>query len=232
MEELRQFRVFEDETEAESLKAALEKAGITVDMTKVSNYLDNVIAGSLNSPQQFILKLYPDDFPKAEELFDQMAKAEIEAIPEDYHLFHFSDEELMEIIDQPDDWSKLDYHLAIRILTERGKKISPDYLERKKAESLQAQKGAQKVPLATIISGYLLIVSSILAFYFDSPLFLIGLAWPIVLGIFLWTSKKTLKDGSRYHFYDHNGRRHGMTLFVMGSIALFAPILYFISLIA
>lgn len=232
MEELRQFRAFEEEAEAEALKVELEKAGIPAGIAKVSNYLDSVIAGQLNSAHQFILNLRPSDFTKAEALFDQMAQKDIEAIPEDYHLYEFSDEELMEIVDHPDDWSKLDYHLALSILKDRGKEVSTDYIESKKVESLVAQKSSQKVPLITILSGYILFLPAILSVFFDRPLLLIGMAWPIVLGIFLWTSKKTLKDGNRFFFYDKESRRHGMLLFILGSIALFAPTLYFISLIA
>lgn len=231
MEELRQFRAFEEETEAEALKAALETAGISATMTQVNNYLDSVIAGQLNSAHQFIIQLRPADFPKAEALFDQMAQKDIEAIPEDYHLYEFSDEELMEIVDNPDDWSKLDYHLAISILKKRGKEIGEDYVAQKKEESLEAQKVSQKVSMPTIISGYAIMLIAFFAALRGIPLMLIGMAWPIVLGIFLNTSKKTLKDGSRYFFYDKSSRNHGLWLFVTGSIALFGPIIYFLTLI-
>jgi len=204
MEELRQFRAFEEETEAEALKAELDKAGISNSMTKVNNYLDSVIAGQLNSPHQFIVMLRSEDFAKAEELFDKMAQEDVEAIPEDYHLYEFTDEELMEIVDQPDDWSKIDYHLAISILKKRGKEISSNYIEQKKEESLAAKKAPQKVSIGTLLSGYALILLGLYAAYVGIVFALIFMAWPIVLGIFLNTSKKTLSDGSRYFFYDKN----------------------------
>ncbi len=231
MEEFRQFRVFEEEGEADALKATLEEAGIAVLKEKVTNYLDPVIAGSLNSRQQFILKLMEKDFEKAEGLFDQMAQKDLDSIPEDYHLFSFTDEELMDIVDHQNEWSKIDFHLALRILKERGKEVGEAYMAKKKEENLEAQKASQKVSFLTILSGYILFISAILSIMYEAPLLLIAIAWPIVLGIFLWTSKKTLPDGSRYYFYDKSSRNHGLVLFILGSIALFGPTFYFLSLI-
>ena len=84
MEELRQFRAFEEEAEADALQQVLEEAGIPVNRAQVNNYLDSVIAGQLNSPHQYIIELRPQDFQKAEELFDQMAQKDVESIPEDF----------------------------------------------------------------------------------------------------------------------------------------------------
>jgi hypothetical protein len=228
MEELRQFRAFEEEAEADALQQVLEEAGIPVNRAQVNNYLDSVIAGQLNSPHQYIIELRPQDFQKAEELFDQMAQKDVESIPEDYHLYEFTNEELMEIVDQPDDWSKLDYHLAISILKKRGKEVSKAYVDQKKEESLEAQRAPQQVSMSALISGYIIILVGLSSVYMELPLGLIFMAWPIVLGIFLNTSKKTLKDGSRYFFYDERSRKHGIWLFIAGSIALFGPVVYLI----
>ena len=225
--EFRQFQAFEDEAEANALKTELEKAGIPVEMKKVNNYLDSVIVGNINSKQQFILNLQKSDFQKAEGLFEQKAVADAELISKDYHLYEFEDTELMEIVDAPDEWSKLDYYLAVKILKERGKEISQSYIQGKKAERLNAKRKPNRISQSALLVAYIIIPIAIILPYFAALLSYFILCYPVILGIYLWTTKKTLSDGTRYHYYDPYSRKHGKWLFILGSLVLVSHDLLF-----
>jgi hypothetical protein len=44
----------------------------------------------------------------------------------DYYLLSFSDDELLDLVRNPDEWGPLDYVLAKQILASHGKPISPE----------------------------------------------------------------------------------------------------------
>jgi len=220
MDFYRQFRVFEEEEEANAWQQALEDAGISTQLDKSTNYLDSVIAGAIHSPKQFILKLQAEDFGKAEKLFEEQAKADIKQLPEDHYLYSFDEKELLEIVHDPENWSKLDYVLAIQLLNEKGHQIDEQYIAEQKSKRLSAQRQPKKVNIFPIILGYTCIGLAIWGGFIDISLMLFALFWPLILGLFLIVSKKTIADGSSYPYYDINSRKHGFVLFLLGNLTL------------
>ena len=54
----------------------------------------------------------------------------IEKQQDDFYLQGFSDKELMDLLMEPENWSAIDYHNAIRILKDRGMTLTEEFLVR------------------------------------------------------------------------------------------------------
>ena len=66
------------------------------------------------------LVIHRDDYIKVELLLSKHNLADINLLPPDYYLFAFTNEELVEIIQNPGDWGDIDYILAVKLLEDRG----------------------------------------------------------------------------------------------------------------
>ena len=69
------------------------------------------------------------DFERTQALLREQAKQQAIYKEADYHLRRYSDEELMEILEQPEDWQALDVVAARYLLNERGHDISEEEAE-------------------------------------------------------------------------------------------------------
>ena len=55
------------------------------------------------------IKVKGEDLEKAEELLKDIEEINVERLEKDYYLFAFSDSELIEILEKPDEWGHNDY---------------------------------------------------------------------------------------------------------------------------
>jgi len=150
---------------------------------------------------QFYLKIRSHDFSKANEVLDQMILENISSIEKDYYLFSFSNEELLEIIKKPDEWSRQDFLIAKKILDERGKPVNDRELDSLKSKRIKELSTEEKEPVPSIILGY------VFAFLFSIVGLFFGLAFLV--------TKKTLPDGSKVFAYTHGTRNHGKAIFIL-----------------
>ena len=70
-----------------------------------------------------------ENFAKADEVLNDFYKDQLDAIDKDYYLFGLSDKELEEVVTKPDEWGRLNYQLAQKILKDRGREITPQKAE-------------------------------------------------------------------------------------------------------
>ena len=106
-----------------------------------------------------------------------------------------------------DEWNELDFLLAQKILKDRGVEIEEKELESMKEQRFEELAKPQKVPDYWIFFGYLFALF---------PFLLVG----VVIGFFLWTSKKSLPNGKKAYTYTQSDRQHGKYMFVLGVIIL------------
>ena len=107
------FRTFKDEHPATDLAQWLQERGVEAQVADTSVSFDPSFSNSgLN--KEWAVRIAPEDFSKAGNLLRDYYAAQVDAIPADYYLFEFSDEELMDILKKPDEWGDLDYVLARR----------------------------------------------------------------------------------------------------------------------
>lgn len=150
------------------------------------------------------IKVREVDFPKVEALLNAEAANLLDTVDKNYHLFDFSDEELLEIVAKPDEWSAFDYQVAKSILTSRGLQLGDERLQELKDERLGELSKPERPQRWLIWAGYVFA-------------FLGGfLGW--FIGWHLWNSKKVLPNGQRLYVYTRKDRRHGRRIFVFGMI--------------
>ncbi|REE24259.1 hypothetical protein DFQ09_10424 [Winogradskyella pacifica] len=205
------FRKFPSLEQASELKALLNENGIetilddnapSVDVTFTGNTLQNEIE----------VRIKQTDFQKAESILEKEVENLIETIDKDYYLFKFTDEELYDILLKSDEWNAFDYTLAQKILIQRGKPIDKELLNSLKNERLKQLAEPEGNQKPWIIAGYFFAV--------------LGGFLGLIIGYFLWTSKKTLPDGQKIHTYAENDRKHGKYIFYISLVIAPTTILF------
>ncbi|MNU98931.1 hypothetical protein D3C71_890520 [compost metagenome] len=155
---------------------------------------------------EYIVKLKSEDFSVADKIQEELALDQLEDIPSDYYLFEFTDDELIDILEAKDEWSKLDYVLAQEILKQRGITVSDKELSIIQMERIEKLSEPEKHSPVWIGIGY---TSATLGG-------LIG----IMIGWHLYNAKKVLPNGERIAVYAQTDRNHGFRIFVVGIIVL------------
>lgn len=197
------FKKFPTLEQANELKELLNDNGIesiladnipSVDITFSGNTLQN----------EFEVRIKQSDFKKAGEILENKAENLIDQIDKDYYLFEFTNEELYEILLKSDEWNAFDYTLAQKILKQRGKSVDKELLNSLKNERLKDLAKPEENQKPWIIAGY---VFSLLGGFLG-----------LIIGYFLWTSKKTLPNGQKVYSYSARDRKHGKFIFYIGLI--------------
>jgi hypothetical protein len=202
--ELSTYRKFIYKDDALELIKILEENHITYELANNSSQLDSSFGGDINT-KQFELRIKKEDFNKVEELEEELVKDHVESIDEGYHLFDYSDEELIEIVTKKEEWNKFDYLLAQKILKQRGKEINPDLLKiinKQRIESLSTQ---EESPTWLIAIGY---ASAFFAGFLG-----------VFIGGYLMYYKKALPNGDRMYGFSRKDRNHGQNILILSGIA-------------
>lgn len=204
--ELSIYRKFIYKDDALELVKILEENYIAYELAENSSKLDSSFGGDINT-KQYELKIRKGDFIEVEKIEEELVKNDLENVEKSYHLFDYSDEELIEIVTKKDEWNKFDYLLAQKILKERGKEINPELLNvinKQRIESLAVQ---EESPVWLIIIGY---ASAFFAGFLG-----------IFIGGFLMYYKKALPNGDRIYAFNRNDRSHGQNILIISAIAFF-----------
>lgn len=197
------FRRFPTLDDAKQLAELLDKNKIPYKLEDYSNQADISFMGQ-NLDFKVLIKARITDFPKIEELIDSENKFTLDQVDKEHYLFEFTDEELTEIIVNPDEWSNYDYKVAELILNDRGIAVSEKLIEdiNKQRYTTLNEKEAYSSPW--IIIGY---ISAFLGG-------LLGFA----MGLSLLLMKKKLPNGDKVYIYDGNDRLHGKRITILGFI--------------
>ncbi len=140
------------------------------------------------------------------------SKEYIKTLPEDYYLFSFSNNELIEVIQKKDEWNEIDYLLAIKLLKNRGVEITSEDIEKTQKDRLSQLKKPEKSARSWIIAGYIIaMLGGLLGF---------------IIGYVLLTQKKTLPNGERVYEYIESDRKHGKNILYVGIIFFIFNVIY------
>ncbi len=152
------------------------------------------------------IKLRGSDFQKVEALLvSEESEISIDDLPEDYYLLEFTNQELMEILIKPDEWSLTDYNLSQKILKSRGKEVDQELLETLRKKRNQELAEPENSAKTWIYAGYIFAI--------------LGGLLGIFIGWHLMTFKKTLPDGSRAWGYVKSNRKDGRLILIIGLIS-------------
>lgn len=131
---------FEDYRSFDSLETArfvlldvLEQNEIPYSIYK-DPYRQDVILGRSIDLVEIWVRIKPEDFARVNELLKKEAEKRNEEVAEDYYLRELRDEELLEILKKPGDWSIDDFVIARKILAEHGIDIPDEVIEKWKKE--------------------------------------------------------------------------------------------------
>ncbi len=204
MSDFRQFQSFFTIEEALDFASVLKNEGIDV-VIETDPALDPSIGG-VSSDKKHHLKIRLSDFEKVDSLFEKEAENSLTKIGDDYYLFSFTEDELIEILEKPDEWNKQDYVLAKQILKNRGKDINDDELKNLKKQRLNQLSKPENGMNVWVVIGY---ISSICGGLFG-----------IFIGSALTSTKKTLPTGEIIHVFDERSRKHGKIILVIGVAVL------------
>ena len=200
------YRKFIYEDDALELMEILRQNHITYELANNSSQLDSNFGGDINT-KQFELKIHWEDFNLVERLEEELVKNEVENVEEDYHLFDYSDEELIEIVMKKEEWNKFDYLLAQKILKERGKEINPELLNVINKQRIKDLSTKEESPTWLIIIGY--------------SAACLGGFLGIFIGGYLMYYKKALPNGDRIYGFERKDRSHGQNILILSGIAFF-----------
>lgn len=209
MQEFITIKTFHDEADYFNFLEILESREIPYQTETFNSTLDPATLRPLE--KEFHVKVRQEDFSQVSSLLDDIAAEAVKNADRDHYLFSFSDIELYEIIAKPDEWSAFDYHLAKKIIKERGKTIDDEFLKSlKKARFEDLSKQEESQP-AWIILGYAFAV--------------LGGIVGIAIGWYMKNQQKTLPNGQKIYLFKEEDRQHGTRIFYIG-IVMFVVITF------
>ena len=204
------FNLLED---AQELISTLKKNDIKVQIEDTSPPVDITFSG--NTLQNEIrIKVKQSDVGIANQILEKQAEQLVDKFPNDYYLYDFTDNELIEIIEKSDEWSKEDYMLSQKILKDRGHEISKEKIEEIIQKRIEDLRKPEKGHVGWLIFG---LISAIL-----------GGLLGIFIGWFHWDFKKTDPTGQQFYAYDQQTRKTGQIIFWIGLVATIYWIYYWI----
>ena len=199
------FRRYPTLAQAQDLREFLVGHGIEVEIGDNVPPLDPAFSGN-TVMEEVEVRIRTEDFARAIELLEQRIESQLSDVPSDYYLFEFSNEELLEVLMKPDEWSQYDQVLAKHVLRERGQAIDDTLiasLRKNRIKELSTPETSHPVWIAV---GY----------FFAMLGGLLG----ILIGYLLWTTRKTLPNGERIFAYSESDRKHGKYIFFLGLVIL------------
>ncbi|MFT5820963.1 MAG: hypothetical protein ACI8ZM_002211 [Crocinitomix sp.] len=195
--------------DAQELISILEEE--LIEFSIVENAFDvdiNFTGNKISAVQIFIDS---SDFERVHKLKEDKAEAQVDLTDKTHYLFRFSTDELYEVLEKKDEWSSYDYAFAKKLLEQKGEDISPEFLESLSKKRKNDLDKPEKSSQVEIIVGY------VFAF--------LGGLLGILIGWYLWKSKKTNTDGNKVFAYSEGDRRHGLNISVIGMIIFAACII-------
>jgi len=198
------FRRFIVAGQAKKLAEELGNKGIECQL------IDNSLSAEITFSSNIELMIRQSDFEKANKILDEKAEILLVDINKEHYLFDFTNDELYDILAKPDAWNPLDYKFAQQILNDRGQVVNKDLLKTLKQARLAELSKPDKGQTVWIIVGYI----------FSFTISIIGL----IIGWYLWKTKKTLPGGEKIYVYSKNDRIHGQLIFLIGIIFLLIAI--------
>ena len=205
------FQKFNNQNSAIDFGNLMDTNGIEHLIENISINFDPILSNN-ELGKEYCVKIKKNDFEKADNILRETAKTEINELGDDYYLFSFSDEELIDVIEKSDEWNKFDVELAYKLLKERGKEITEHQINEIKKQRIVELSKPEEGQHVYIIVGY------VCAF--------LGGFLGIFIGWHLLTFKKTLPDGNRIYAYSENDRKQGNRILILGFTFIVIWILY------
>ena len=206
------FKKFRNLDEAQELILILKSHNFDYKVIELKPEVDLTFTGNIET--EYWIQMKPNDIQSYEELVDVEALKNLDKINKDSYLNDFTNDELIEILQNPDEWDQNDYLYAKKLLIKRGIKISSKKLKEFKDIRLTKLSAPEKAHWAWIVVAYL--------FAF------MGGFLGIILGWVFYSSKKTIHGGKKVFTYDVKTRLNGRIIFIIGILSAITWFLIYI----
>lgn len=217
MDDLIRLKKFNTIEEANIVAELLEKNNIFMKIDKEQLPEDSVFAGN-TLLTQICINIKPEDLEIAQNLIGGLEEVNIDKLEPDYFLFEFTDEELIDMLKKPDEWSMNDFHWALEILKQRGKEPEKTQVETWKKERLEVLSQPEAVTSKHVNTAYFFCI--------------LGGIIGIAMGRHINSFKKTLPNGQKVYTYDPESRKKGMGIATFGFICLIAEVILLLIFLA
>jgi hypothetical protein len=207
-QEYLRFKLFPDKATAEDFAEVLKQNGIDYQIDEDALVFDPSYANNPLSTDYAIM-IKQSDFKQASHAYDEYFARQLDEVPDDYYLFSFTDDELLEILAKPDEWGSFDYQLAKDLLKKRGVDVTKEKTERLKADRYYQLAQPEGESVKNIVAYYIVSILVVLIFFFPIGM-IIGWVWGY--------SKKQLPDGYKVYNYNETVRDHGRNIFLISMI--------------
>lgn len=198
--ELRTLAKYRDPELARPISEMLDRRGIPFVLEDASVALDVTFTGSPYI-KEYLLRVPETYFRKAQKIWEEESEELIQGIGEDHYLYAFSDEELWEVLEKADEWSKLDFVLAKKILRDRGNEVEERKLQQFEEARIKELGKQSKASTEWLLIGFAFAI--------------LGGFIGMMIG-YNFQFKKTLPNGKQVYAYDEASRKKGMMIFYLG----------------
>ena len=205
MSELRELQLFRSAKEAEEVVELLRSEGLEVRVSSTSRAFDVSQIGGLGgdeSDAEILVVVEESDFDSARELMERSYLST--PIPAGHFLEKVTDEDLVEIVGEQEDWSPFDVVHAKRLIKERG--LDLELIEEKRVQRINRLKNGKRASKMLLCLGWLAAISGGLAG--------ILIAWSLV-------SMKEKTSAGEFYAFDEYSRNVGAKMMRV-SIVVFA----------
>lgn len=208
--ELITFQKFDNREDVELYTNILSENNIPFYVSDESYAPDVVNGGLMTRVEDYRLKLLPANFDKANTLLESVFAAHIAAIEQDYFLYQFTNEELLDVLRKPDEWGHLNYALAKKILGDKGVNFTEKDISEYKAERIEELAKPETASNKWVWYGYIAAIGGLFAITAG----VLG----IFTGLMLFNLKKTLPNGTRVYAYTEHNRKQGRIILIIAII--------------
>jgi hypothetical protein len=203
MPQLTTYEKFFNPDQAQPVLAILKEHAIPHEFVTIKQVVDQVIAGG-GPAYQYEIKIPANQFEKANRLLRENIKVDLDEVDPDYYLFSFQDFELIEILKKPDEWGRLDYVIALKILESRGISYTSEELDALWNNRMEKLARPEQEGRGWVFAGR----------FFA----LMGGFFGVLIGLVLIQSTKTLPDGRKVYTYDEETRKQGKNILYISLI--------------
>jgi hypothetical protein len=199
------YKKFVDEEPAQALIQELNANNIETEMAHDRESLDSLYGQKVFAKQYFV-KIKHSDIVRADALLEEQSKKQLDSVDKDHYLFTFTNDELHEIMEKPDEWNEFDFQLARKILAERGHTVDESTIAQLKNERFKSLAEPMKSNPSWVIIGYVLAI--------------LGGIIGTIMGWHMSTHKKPLPNGQVTYAFTKSDRAHGRIIMVIGIVVI------------
>jgi hypothetical protein len=203
MSQYTSYEKFFNPDQAQPVIAILKENNIPYEFDSIRQNVDQVIAGG-GPAYLYEIKIPASRFNAANRVLRENIQVDLDEVDPEYYLFSFDDRELIEIFKKPDEWGRLDYAIARKILASRGIVYTNDELEALWKNRIEILARPEKEGINWVYAGRFFAVT--------------GGFFGIIIGLILMQSTKTLPDGRKVLTYDEGTRKQGKIILIISVI--------------